>query len=85
MRVLVTALAIALFVLHQDFWFWNDERLVLGVMPTGLAYHALYSIAAAALWAFTMRVAWPQEIVDFAELNPEPPTKTAPKSGDSPA
>ena len=28
--------------LHQDSWAWDDQSLVLGFMPIGLAYHAVF-------------------------------------------
>jgi hypothetical protein len=67
MKTLVTALVLALAILHQDFWWWDSETLVFGFMPIGLAYHALYSILAAALWAFVIKVAWPHELEALAE------------------
>jgi hypothetical protein len=67
MRKVVAILAIALFVLHQDFWNWSNSSLVFGFMPVGLAYHACYSLAAAALWAFAIKFAWPSEIVAWAD------------------
>jgi hypothetical protein len=67
MRKLVFVLAFALFILHQDVWFWDDRSLVFGFLPVGLFYHACYSLAAAALWAFAIRFAWPSEIVAWAE------------------
>ena len=57
---------IVLFVLHQDLWFWSDRTLLFGFLPVGLAYHALYSIAAAVLWALAVRYAWPQRIEQWA-------------------
>jgi hypothetical protein len=54
---LVLALA-ALYLLHNDFWFWREPRLVLG-LPAGLLYHAAYCLAAAALAALAVRHAWP--------------------------
>jgi hypothetical protein len=65
--VILWILFIALFVLHQDYWLWNDRTLVLGFLPVGLAYHALYSIAAALLWAFAVRFAWPAHLEALAE------------------
>ena len=58
--------AILLFLLHQDLWFWSDGTLVFGFLPIGLAYHALYSIAAACLWALAVRFAWPRTLEDWA-------------------
>jgi len=60
-------LTISLFVLHQDVWFWSDGTLVFGFMPIGLLYHASYSLAAAALWAATVKLAWPKDLEDWAE------------------
>ena len=64
--VLVWCAAAVLFVLHQDYWLWDDRTLVLGFLPIGLAYHALYSIAAGVLWACAVRFAWPSELEDQA-------------------
>src|ERR671922_2002766 len=56
----VGAAVVALYVLHQDVWFWHTARpLTFGFLPVGLAYHALYCLAAAALmWALTTFM-WP--------------------------
>ena len=35
-RKLVWTSVILLAILHHDFWFWDDRRLVLGFMPIGL-------------------------------------------------
>ena len=58
--------AIVLFFLHQDFWFWSDTTLVFGFLPIGLAYHAVYSIAAGCLWACAVKFAWPKTIENQA-------------------
>ena len=67
MRIqLLLALAIAaLYLAHQDLWFWRSARpLVFGFLPIGMAYHALYCVAAALLmWALT-RYAWPGHLED---------------------
>lgn len=59
--------AFALFVLHQDFWFWDDRTIVLGFLPIGLAYHAGFSIAAGLLWWSAVVWMWPVEIEEWAE------------------
>jgi hypothetical protein len=53
----------ALYLLHQDVWFWRTARpLVLGFLPVGLAYHGAYCLAAALLmWALT-KAAWPSHL-----------------------
>ena len=64
---IIWLLGISLFLLHQDFWFWDDATLVFGFMPIGLAYHALYSILAALLWALAVKIAWPSRIEQWAD------------------
>ena len=65
--------AIALALLHHDFWWWNDATLVAGFLPIGLAYHALYSIAIGAFWWLAVTVAWPRDLEEWArEQDPLP-------------
>ena len=59
--------AILLAVLHQDLWFWDDRTMVLGVMPVGLFYHAMFSLAAGVLWALAVKFAWPDHIELWAD------------------
>ena len=63
------ALAVAaLYVLHQDIWFWDTARpLVFGFLPIGLFYHAAYSVAVAVLMVLLIRFAWPAELEREAE------------------
>ena len=64
MTHLLLAVAIAaLYLLHQDLWFWNTSHpLIFGFLPIGLAWHAAYCVASAALmWALT-RLAWPAHL-----------------------
>jgi len=65
-RMLVWAIVCVLFVLHQDFWWWNDRTLVLGFLPISLAYHAAFSLAAGLIWAMACKFAWPAEIEEWA-------------------
>jgi hypothetical protein len=52
-----------LYALHQDFWLWRTARpLVFGFLPVGLAYHAAFTLAAAALMGVLVRVAWPSHL-----------------------
>ena len=62
-HLLLAAAIAALYVLHQDFWFWRTATpLVFGFLPVGLAYHGAYCLAASALmWALT-RLAWPSHL-----------------------
>ena len=74
-KLLFVALA-AFALLHQDSWLWDDAGLVLGFLPSGLAYHAGYSLATAALWAVVSRLAWADSlaasdaVADSAESHP---------------
>jgi hypothetical protein len=62
---------VILFLLHHDFWLWNDKSLLLGFLPVGLAWHMGYSVAAAILWALATRFAWPSAWERWAESGPE--------------
>ncbi len=66
-RRVVIALFGLLFVLHHDFWAWGDRRLVLGFLPLGLFYHAVFSVAAGLLWAFASHYAWPDAMERWAD------------------
>jgi hypothetical protein len=61
MRMTVAVwLAIILYVLHQDVWFWRTARpLVFGFLPVGLFYHAAFTVACAGLMWLLVRIAWP--------------------------
>jgi hypothetical protein len=68
-----------LFVLHHDFWFWNDPSLVLGFLPIGLAYHLLFSVAAGGVWFAMVKFAWPSHVEEFAEGENKPGTRQVEK------
>jgi hypothetical protein len=57
----ISAGAVALFLLHQDFWLWDSQTIVLGCLPIGLAYHLVFSLLSAALWATAVKVSWPAQ------------------------
>lgn len=63
----MAVIVIIVALLHHDFWFWDDQTLVMGFMPIGLMYHMFFSIASAALWAITMKIAWPTHIEEWAD------------------
>ena len=50
MRWVLSGLLVLLFLLHNDFWFWQTPRLVLG-LPVGLLYHIGFCFAATLLMA----------------------------------
>jgi hypothetical protein len=56
-----------LFVLHHDFWWWNDASVVLGFVPIGLAWHSLFSLLSAGLWVLALKYAWPADVEAWAE------------------
>lgn len=61
--ILLTLLVIAVYALHQDFWNWTKaEPLVFGFLPIGLAYHAGFSLLAAAMMWVLVKVAWPKDL-----------------------
>ncbi len=65
--LLVLAVA-ALYVLHQDLWFWRTARpLVFGFIPVGLFYHAAFSVAAALLMWLLVAKAWPRRLEQGVE------------------
>ena len=67
MGKLVLPLMVILAILHQDFWLWDDKTLYLGFLPSGLAYHIIYSIATALFGWFAIKYAWPHEVEEMAE------------------
>jgi hypothetical protein len=71
-RNLVFGGVLVLALLHQDFWLWSDRSLVFGFLPIGLAYHSLFSILAACLWAAAVKFAWPSDLEELAEGHPLP-------------
>jgi hypothetical protein len=64
-NLMLALLVLAVYVLHQDLWFWNAARpLWFGVLPVGLTYHVLYSIVVAALMWLLVHQAWPAHLED---------------------
>ena len=62
-RILLIVAVVALYALHQDFWFWRTAHpLVLGFVPIGLFYQACYSVAAALLLWLLVKFAWPSHL-----------------------
>ena len=56
-------LVAALYVLHQDVWFWNRAQpLVFGILPIGLFYHAAFTVATSVVMALLVRLFWPAEL-----------------------
>ena len=72
-RILLVIAVVALYALHQDFWYWRTARpLIFGFIPIGLFYHACYSVAAALLMWLLVKFAWPSHLeTEIEELQPE--------------
>jgi len=67
-RTLLALATLILYLLHQDVWFWRSARpLVLGFLPIGLAYHAVYCLLASLLMLLLVRHAWPAQLERAAE------------------
>ena len=61
-RKIMWGLFLLLVVLHHDWWFWTDGRLLFGFLPVGLGYQILISLAAGLLWGWAAFYAWPAEV-----------------------
>ena len=62
-RILLVLAVVALYVLHQDFWFWRTAHpMVFGFVPIGLFYQAVFSGAAALLMWLLVKFAWPSHL-----------------------
>ena len=67
-RALLLIIVGALYVLHQDFWFWRAAHpLVFGFIPIGLFYHACYTVVAALVMWMLVRHAWPSHLEEEIE------------------
>ena len=54
---------LALYALHQDFWFRDVARpLVFGFLPIGLFYHVVLCLAIVGLMWVLVRYAWPARL-----------------------
>lgn len=73
MKTVVWGLVLLLVVIHQDVWFWNDDRLVFGFLPITLAYHAGISLAAGFVWFLAIHFAWPSGLDDDMPGDPGDP------------
>ena len=69
---LVTA-CVALYALHQDFWFWRTARpLVFGFLPIGLFYHAATRWRPRLLWLLVRRH-WPSHLEERPRTHTDEP------------
>ena len=66
-RILLVVAVVALYILHQDIWFWRSSHLVFGFIPIGLFYHGCFSVAAALLMWLVVTFAWPSHLEQEVE------------------
>ncbi len=59
-RLLLVAMVIVFYLLHQDFWNWRATYpLVFGFLPIGLFYHVSYTLAVTLLIWLLVKYEWP--------------------------
>lgn len=74
-RFLLTVIVAALYLLHQDFWFWRQAQpLVFGFLPVGLFYHLVYTLVIAAMMWMLVKFAWPSELENVEPATANPPS-----------
>ncbi|MGH9836272.1 MAG: DUF3311 domain-containing protein [Blastocatellia bacterium] len=62
-RSLLVVAIIALYLLHQDFWFWRAATpIVFGFLPIGLFYHVCYTLVISVLMWLLVKHAWPSHL-----------------------
>jgi hypothetical protein len=65
-RILLVIVVVALYILHQDFWFWRTPyifgRIPFGFVPIGLFYQACFSFAASLVMWLLVKFAWPSHL-----------------------
>ena len=66
MKNLLIGIAAAMLILHQDIWLWENTNLIFGFLPTGLVYHACFSMAVAVLAVLSIKYAWPHDLERWA-------------------
>ena len=66
-RLLLIIAVVALYVLHQDVWFWRRGHLVFGFLPIGLFYQGCFSIAASLLMWVLVKQVWPVHLEEEIE------------------
>ena len=66
-KILLVVAVAALYILHQDIWFWRSSYLVFGFIPIGLFYQGMFSVAAALLMWLLVTFAWPSHLEQEVE------------------
>lgn len=62
MKYLVILMAVALAILHQDYWWWDDKSVLFGFLPVGLAWHMGISLAAGVVGFLAVTFCWPAKL-----------------------
>ena len=66
-RLLLVLTVLALYILHQDFWFWRRiTPLIFGFLPIGLFYHVCYTLAVSLLMWLLVKYTWPSYLEESA-------------------
>lgn len=70
--MILVLLVSLLLVAHQWDWGFTADQLFLGILPYELLYQVLISVAAAGVWWYATRYAWPQDLEEAVvrELSP---------------
>jgi hypothetical protein len=74
-RLLLVFLVVALYVLHQDVWFWRTvQPIVFGFFPIGLFYHICFTLVISFVMWLLVKWAWPSQLeaVEPAEEDTAP-------------
>jgi hypothetical protein len=67
-RIFLIVLVVALYLLHQDFWFWRTAHpLAFGFLPIGIFYHACYTLAVSLVMWVLIKQAWPAHLEEEVE------------------
>jgi hypothetical protein len=72
-RILLVIVVVALYFLHQDFWFWRTAHpMIFGFIPIGLFYQGCFSVACALVMWLLVKYAWPSQLErEVEERDPE--------------
>ena len=63
MRAILTGIVLAVYLLHQDVWFWRAARpLLFGFVPIGLFYHAAFCLLCSVVMGVLVKFAWPLDL-----------------------
>lgn len=71
MRYVVWLLVVALIILHQDLWYWDDRTLVWDFMPITLLWQAGISVGAGIVWFLATIFAWPSDLIEETQQEVE--------------